>query len=153
MPGNGAAPSHTKIANLNGVLTPNTAKYHGKHTLPGISSGLRRIRPGALSDIQVINTDLHHEWTVRIRKLCSQTTSTSNLSPIPFAGIGSFVFNFLFPGLPSSFFTAVGFGFLPATGIPSFLNFLHTQEINFLGYRGARQMLMQAWHFPYYSCK
>ena len=56
-------------------------------------------------------------------------------------------------GLPSSFLTAVGFGFLPATGIPSFLNFLHTQEINFLGYRGARQMLMQAWHFPYYSCK
>lgn len=31
--------------------------------------------------------------------------------------------SFRFPGLPSSFFTAVGFGFLPAIGIPSFPDF------------------------------
>ena len=34
MPGNGAAPSRTKTANLNGVLTPNTAKYHTRGIYP-----------------------------------------------------------------------------------------------------------------------
>lgn len=34
MQGNGAAPSRTKIANLNGVLTPNTAKYHTRGIYP-----------------------------------------------------------------------------------------------------------------------
>ena len=34
MPGNGAALSRTKIANLNGVLIPNTAKYHTRGIYP-----------------------------------------------------------------------------------------------------------------------
>ena len=34
MQGNGAAPSRTKIANLNGVLTPNTVKYHTRGFYP-----------------------------------------------------------------------------------------------------------------------
>ncbi len=46
--------------------------------------------------------------------------SHSGQTGIPLAGIGSFVFNFLLPGLPSSFFTAVHFGFLPAIEIPPF---------------------------------
>lgn len=34
MQGNGAAPSRTKTANLNGVLTPNTAKYYTRGIYP-----------------------------------------------------------------------------------------------------------------------
>ena len=34
MLGNGAAPSRAKTANLNGVLTPNTVKYHTKVFYP-----------------------------------------------------------------------------------------------------------------------
>ena len=37
---------------------------------------------------------------------------------VSYAHFSSFVFSFLFPGLPSSFFSAVGFGFLPAIRIP-----------------------------------
>ena len=44
---------------------------------------------------------------------------------IPLPGIGSFLFSFRFPGLPSSSFMAVGFGFLPAPiRVPSFLRIL-----------------------------
>ena len=51
--------------------------------------------------------------------------TVKKLLDMPLPGIGSFLFSFRFPGLLSSSFIAVGFGFLPAPiRVPSFLIFL-----------------------------
>lgn len=90
-------------------------------TLRALYDALRgRLKEGGVEAAAFEADCLLEHFAKRSHSFLASGINQSGQAGIPFAGTGSFVFNFLLPGLPSSFFTAVGFGFLPAIGIPPF---------------------------------